>query len=63
MAIKVVSIDSVPIMQPDETFRDEEFATLQILHGENVVAGPRVPLADLPEGAQPGDFLKFVKAE
>lgn len=63
MAIQVTSIDSISIMQPDGTFADEAFATLQITHGSNSVAGPRVPLLELPEGVQPGDFLKLIKVD
>ena len=63
MPIKLSSIDPIPMIQGDGQLQDEMFATLQIFHNGNQVAAPRVPLADLPEGAQIDDFLKLVKAE
>ena len=63
MAIKVISIEPIHMMQGDLLVTDERFATLLIFHAGNNIASPRVPLSELPEGIQVGDFIKLVKAD
>jgi hypothetical protein len=64
MAIKIVSIDPIQMLNEADSVVDVEmFATLQILHNGKNVASPRVPLSDLPEGIQSGDFVVISKAE
>lgn len=63
MPITIASIDTIPIMQADESFVDEQFATLNIIFNGKVVAAPRVHLSDLPEGVEVGHVLQSIIAE
>ena len=63
MSIELVSIDTIPIMQEDGSFVDTDFATLHITHNGLVVAAPRVPLADIQEGAEVGATLQAMLVE
>lgn len=61
MPIRLVAIESIPIATNPEatTFEDQEFATLEITDSAgNVVARPRVPVADIDLGEIDGPTMQ-----